>query len=1282
MIRGARRLPTMHVSIRVPWHDNRWAGKTCTNPRGNTSCLLLPRVAETKDDDFETSVAGTPWDPDGSRLPACAAERGAFMAPFGYARKVRHPYSHDPRYKHFQESYFQHAAFSAAAVPFAWMMKNADDGIPDRAKAYKIDFQPELEPDLEFDKLWVQERQNQLAMLDSFFGAITPQESLIFFYAKRTPLTDDRRRIIVGIGRVLKVDSSVEYVYEKGAPSDAMRCVLWERNLHHSIRPEIKDGFLIPYHDLIELAARDSSIDLSSLVLHAPEEHWDAFSMGTEHVTHDQAITVLLACASLLERLERVMPGNWSAARGWVDTQLNRIWRLRGAFPGLGSALSAFGLTHGTLVAHAIGQQLHADGSQEIRDPWPLVERVLHEPGLLAPELAATIGPAAAKLWDNLKPERRALLKLLARFEITADQATRWFVPEERERAAITASDTEILANPYLCFEDDRGRIDPISAAVIDRGLFPDAAIVASAPVPDPSRCAEAIDPRRGRALMITALDRAASEGHTLLPQSWIVQRVRDLDISPQCAVGGDWIKAFGKFLKARIAAASMADGTPAWQLQKYAESRDIISARVKRRLVGKRHTGEHDWRALIDRQLPPFADASDPDTEELARIEKAKALEEIYRSRFSVLIGPAGTGKTSLLTAFLSLPSVAAGGVLLLAPTGKARVQMQKRASDAQAYTLAQFLLALGRYDPLTGTYHTTDKANRERGFKTVIIDECSMLTEDQLAATLDAIETTAVERLILVGDPRQLPPIGAGRPFVDIVRYLNDNGTTANNGAPTGYAELKMVRRQTEQSVAAGQPPAARDDIILSRWFGGEAPDPGADEAWDRLASGKSIGIRAVRWEGDTDLQAQLLAEVKAATRSISRKRGFDDERNDAAFEISLGGRPFNEIVYFNPSRPEKDTSGVENRRGGGADVEAWQILSPVRAGETGVDGLNRWLQKSFRRQARAWAEPDKSWERKTCKPLGAQRVLYGDKVINVANANRYDVVDDAFRRVDKAYLANGEIGLVVGQFKSKKWEQNPKLGKKLPWKIDVEFSSQLGLKFGFSGGDFGDEGEAPLELAYALTIHKAQGSEFGMTFIVVPDPCRLLSRELLYTALTRQREEVVLFHQGDLRALLKLSSSEHSETARRLTNLFSDPKPVEHVGALLEDGLIHRTTRGELVRSKSEVIIANLLHALGITYAYEQPFTGRDGSVRYPDFTIEDAETGRRVFLEHLGLLSEPAYRRRWLAKLDWYRSQGVLPEDEGEGDVGILVTTTEENGIDSVGIERKLRALLEL
>ena len=122
--------------------------------------------------------------------------------------------------------------------------------------------------------------------------------------------------------------------------------------------------------------------------------------------------------------------------------------------------------------------------------------------------------------------------------------------------------------------------------------------------------------------------------------------------------------------------------------------------------------------------------------------------------------------------------------------------------------------------------------------------------------------------------------------------------------------------------------------------------------------------------------------------------------------------------------------------------------------------------------------------------------------------------------FEKWRRRYLANGEIGLVVGQFKGRSWKP-----KGLPWKIEVEFSSQLGLEVWLRRlSDFGDEGEAPLELAYALTIHKAQGSEFGTTFIVIPNPCRLLSRELLYTALTRQREQVVLFHQGDLGALRK--------------------------------------------------------------------------------------------------------------------------------------------------------------
>ncbi len=109
--------------------------------------------------------------------------------------------------------------------------------------------------------------------------------------------------------------------------------------------------------------------------------------------------------------------------------------------------------------------------------------------------------------------------------------------------------------------------------------------------------------------------------------------------------------------------------------------------------------------------------------------------------------------------------------------------------------------------------------------------------------------------------------------------------------------------------------------------------------------------------------------------------------------------------------------------------------------------------------------------------------------------------------------------------------------------------------------------------------------------------------------------------------------------------------------------------------MVRSKSEVIIAGHLKSSGIEYAYEQPLT-IDGSTKYPDFTIEDAESGRTFYWEHCGMLHVPTYRRRWEEKLDWYRLHGILPREEGEGSRATLITTRDEsNGsIDSARITK--------
>ena len=158
------------------------------------------------------------------------------------------------------------------------------------------------------------------------------------------------------------------------------------------------------------------------------------------------------------------------------------------------------------------------------------------------------------------------------------------------------------------------------------------------------------------------------------------------------------------------------------------------------------------------------------------------------------------------------------------------------------------------------------------------------------------------------------------------------------------------------------------------------------------------------------------------------------------------------------------------------------------------------------------------------------------------------------------------------------------------------------------------------------------------------------------------------------------MRLSGADRSETARRVTNLFIDPAFIEH-GAFLERGLAHRTARGELVRSKSEVIVADLLDGLNLPYTYEQPFTAPDGSVRYPDFTVDDAETGRRVLIEHLGMLDKPEYAERWQRKLTWYRAAGVRPYEEGEAEIS-LVTTSELGGFDATLIKARISSVFGL
>src|SRR5205807_8766172 len=113
--------PTHHITIRVPWHDSRWAGSVCSRPLENTSCLILPRIGKGKRDEVEARCSGKRFDElDGGSLPPCVAERASFMAPFELRRTMTHPYAeiYPETHGHIAPTHFVHPPYSAACVPF------------------------------------------------------------------------------------------------------------------------------------------------------------------------------------------------------------------------------------------------------------------------------------------------------------------------------------------------------------------------------------------------------------------------------------------------------------------------------------------------------------------------------------------------------------------------------------------------------------------------------------------------------------------------------------------------------------------------------------------------------------------------------------------------------------------------------------------------------------------------------------------------------------------------------------------------------------------------------------------------------------------------------------------------------------------------------------------------------------------------------------------------------------------------------------------------------------
>ena len=193
---------------------------------------------------------------------------------------------------------------------------------------------------------------------------------------------------------------------------------------------------------------------------------------------------------------------------------------------------------------------------------------------------------------------------------------------------------------------------------------------------------------------------------------------------------------------------------------------------------------------------------------------------------------------------------------------------------------------------------------------YGTVIVDEAYMLTEAMLAALLDGIK--GVKRLILVGDYRQLPPIGGGKPFVDIVNYLQPDGVESKfPRVSESFAELTISHRQKGED---------RKDLTLAKWFSGEKPSITDDLIFQELALKNSLkNIRFIPWKDEYYFEEVFF-------KVLIEELGLEGLSDIEGFNKTLGSC---DGIYFNSThkaRYYKNEAAVEK-------IDYWQVLSPVR-------------------------------------------------------------------------------------------------------------------------------------------------------------------------------------------------------------------------------------------------------------------------------------------------------------------------------------------------------------
>ena len=325
-----------HISIRVPWHDNKWNGHVCKCPTNNLFCMMLKNINVGKDCQKEESVASKEWSNlSVDDLPACKGENGSFMNERIYRRKFTHVYKnmrYDIPQKNLIPKTIEFPEYSFCGVPFRYMSQDGNEYIADRFPNFAQD------EEAPFSTNWVYGRQRQYDILRWFKSNIVAGKSLVTFYCKNSnPIDEDCRRMIIGLGEVSYISPLLEYESTINKPYP-----FWELLMTHTIRRDLKEskGFLLPYHeylDLDESVIREKTglsksqaiyeIKLTLDKLSNNSKVLKELSYGCEYVSDHSMLIILNAARICIENVKKhgLVGGDWNRQLRWIDVCVEGI---------------------------------------------------------------------------------------------------------------------------------------------------------------------------------------------------------------------------------------------------------------------------------------------------------------------------------------------------------------------------------------------------------------------------------------------------------------------------------------------------------------------------------------------------------------------------------------------------------------------------------------------------------------------------------------------------------------------------------------------------------------------------------------------------------------------------------------------------------------------------------------------------------------------------------------------------------------------------------------------